>query len=141
MIQYALKCAKGHKFESWFQSANAYDRLVRAGHVACAICGENEVEKDIMTPRVTVLRKGDAPQRVLDPETERAAQLATLRKRVEETSDYVGADFASEARAIHDGDKPNRAIYGEARPDEARSLIEDGVPVAPLPFMSTRKTN
>ena len=64
-----------------------------------------------------------------------------MRRQVEDNSEYVGLNFATEARAIHDGDKPNRAIYGEARADEARKLIEDGVPVAPLPFMPRRKTN
>ena len=67
--------------------------------------------------------------------------LAELRRKVEENSDYVGKDFAREARKIHLGDAPERAIYGEAKPDEAKALIEDGVPVAPLPFIPSRKTN
>lgn len=64
-----------------------------------------------------------------------------MRKQVEENSDYVGLNFAAEARQMHDGTLPPRAIYGEAKPEEARQLIEDGVPVAPLPFMPKRKTN
>ncbi len=83
-----------------------------------------------------------SPARALSGQTtELEAALAALRKQVEENSDYVGLNFAQEARAIHDGDAPARAIYGEARPDEARRLIEDGVPVAPLPFIPARKTN
>lgn len=67
--------------------------------------------------------------------------FAAMRKQVEENSEYVGMNFVAEARRIHDGDAPERSIYGEAKPDEARRLIEDGVPVAPLPFMPARKVN
>ena len=67
--------------------------------------------------------------------------LEKLRRHVEATSDYVGMSFAAEARAMHDGEKPERAIHGEARPDEARKLLEDGVPVAPLPFRTRRKVS
>ena len=67
--------------------------------------------------------------------------LAALRRQVEENSEYVGGNFAAEARRIHDGDAPERAIYGEAKPDEARKLVEDGVQIAPLPFVPRRKTN
>jgi hypothetical protein len=64
-----------------------------------------------------------------------------MRRYIEENSDYVGADFATEARAMHEGNAPERAIHGEARLDEARALLEDGIPVAPLPFKPSRKIN
>jgi hypothetical protein len=150
MIQYALKCADGHQFDSWFQSAAAFDKLVAAGMVSCVVCGGAKVEKAIMTPRVRTAR-GAGPDVPADP-TPSAGPLsqpaspaeqamADLRKKVEENADYVGKDFVSEARAMHDGDTPQRSIYGEAGLDEAKQLIEDGVPVAPLPFMPNRKTN
>ncbi len=75
------------------------------------------------------------------PSTEQENALKKLRKHVESTSDYVGNDFAAEARAMHEGETPERAIYGEAKPEEAKALIEEGIPVAPLPFMPGRKTN
>ncbi|MDP5220500.1 DUF1178 family protein [Ruegeria sp. 2205SS24-7] len=151
MIQYALKCSHGHCFDSWFQSAAAYDKLRAAGMVSCAICGDVQVEKAIMTPRVRPARNAaETPKPT--PETQDAVPLsvprnaaeqalAELRKRVEDTSDYVGREFVSEARKMHLGDAPARAIYGEAKLDEARALVEDGVPVAPLPFMPNRKSN
>ena len=151
MIQYALKCSEGHTFDSWFQSAEAYDKLSAAGLVTCAVCGCQHVEKAVMTPRVRPARTAKAPPETVpaksgsinvaspSPEVEKA--LADLRRKVEENLDYVGKDFADEARKIHLGDAPDRAIYGEAKPDEARALIEDGVPVAPLPFVPSRKTN
>ncbi len=149
MIRYTLKCAQTHQFESWFPSATAYDAQ-RAGHlVQCPVCGSAEVEKTLMAPSVRPARNAaasapaDAPSRPLrsPPADAREQALAELRRKVEENSDYVGMNFVTEARRIHNGDAPERAIYGEAKPDEARQLIEDGVPVAPLPFLPTRKAH
>lgn len=145
MIQYALKCADGHSFNSWFQSADAYEKLSVAGHVSCAICGNAQISKAIMAPRVTAARDA-APEPVKPGALSKPANpteqaLANLRKKVEDNSDYVGMNFVSEARAMHDGDMPERSIYGEAKPEEARKLVEEGIPVAPLPFMPNRKTN
>lgn len=145
MIQYSLKCAEGHRFDSWFQSASAFDKLQNAGHVACAVCGSAKVEKALMAPRVN---HSDAPEtqeppaRPLSGEKSPAEQaLKALREHVEKNSDYVGKDFAREARAMHLGEVDARPIWGETRADEAKKLIEDGVPVAPLPFTPTRKTS
>jgi hypothetical protein len=141
MIRYSLTCDKGHGFESWFQSARAYDTLSSGGHVSCAVCGSVTVSKALMAP---ALRADTAPA-LADAEgsdaARRAAALAALRRQVEENADYVGLSFAAEARAIHDGDAPERAIYGEAAVEDARKLIEDGIPVAPLPFMPKTRTN
>ncbi len=146
MIQYALKCANGHQFDSWFQNAEAFDKLIAAGMVSCAVCGTTEVEKSIMAPRVRPAR--DAASAPAEPQTPlstpanpQEAALAQLKEHVEANSDYVGMNFASEARAMHDGEAPSRPIHGEAKLDEAKQLIEDGVPVAPLPFRPTRKSN
>ncbi len=167
MIRYALKCSNDHGFESWFASAEAFDSLRAAGMVACLHCGTTAVEKTLMAPAVRSARKaaGDGRQAETDsgagagvaaptggaaeggrvtlghPGNRLERAIAALRRHVETNSEYVGTNFAAEARAIHEGESPDRAIYGEARPEEARQLIEDGVPVAPLPFMSQRKTN
>lgn len=149
MIQYALKCSEGHCFDSWFQSAEAYDKLAAAGMVVCAVCGSPNVEKAIMTPRVRPARGTAVAENKPEGERIQVASsapdiekvLGELRQKVEENSDYVGKAFASEARKMHLGDAPERAIYGEAKPEEARELIEEGVPVAPLPFLPSRKTN
>ena len=159
MIQFSLKCAEGHRFDSWFQSASAFEKLQGAGMVSCAICGSSNVEKALMAPRVRPARKAAdaappappapdaapkaavAPGALTQPATPAEQQLAELRRKIEQNSDYVGMNFAKEARAMHDGTAPERAIYGEARPEEARKLLEDGIPVAPLPFIPGRKTN
>lgn len=153
MIQYTLKCSQDHRFDSWFQSAEAFDKLLTAGLLTCAICNDMSVEKAIMAPRVRPARSAaSAPPENAPTISPQAAPLsapandaeqaiAKLKKQIEENSDYVGGDFAKEARAMHDGDTPERSIYGEARPEEAKALIEDGIPVAPLPFRPGRKNN
>lgn len=156
MIRYALKCPEGHGFESWFQSSSAFDAMHGAGHVACPVCGSKQVDKALMAPAVghgapqvgapqDGPADGTAPASaggpLSTPRSEMEQALAALRRQVEENSDYVGMEFAAQARSMHAGDIPDRAIYGEARPDEARALIEEGVPIAPLPFMPPRKVN
>ncbi len=144
MIRYALTCDRDHHFESWFKSAEAFDALRASGMVSCAHCGSTNVSKELMAPSIRPARKAAevaTPRPLSEPSTEVEKALAALRRQVEENSEYVGLNFVNEARAIHDGEKPGRSIYGEARPDEARRLIEDGVPVAPLPFLPSRKTN
>lgn len=144
MIQYTLKCSQDHRFDSWFQSADAYDKLRATGMVACAVCGDTEVEKAMMAPRVRPARQSAETKEerpLAAPMSDAEKALAELKKKVEDNSDYVGMNFAKEARAIHDGEKPERAIYGEAKIEDAKALIEDGVPVAPLPFRATRKSN
>ena len=135
MIRYTLKCSADHGFDSWFQSAAAYESLVAAGHVTCPICGVTAVEKALMTPRVTTDKALSSPQS--DAET----AMAALRRKVEENSEYVGVNFVAEARKMHEGTAPERSIYGEAKPEDAIKLLEEGVRVAPLPFMPSRKTN
>ncbi|MBE2276364.1 MAG: DUF1178 family protein [Rhodobacteraceae bacterium] len=150
MIRYALSCADGHAFDSWFADAAGFEALAAAGHLACPTCGNTRIGKTLMAPAVRPARKAEAraetPPAPAAPalsegtgDLERA--LAELRRQVEANSEYVGMKFATEARRIHDGDAPERAIYGEARPEEAKRLIEDGIPVAPLPFLPTRKAN
>lgn len=141
MIRFSLKCAKDHGFESWFPSGGAFESLKAAGHVACPVCGSGEVEKALMAPSVAAPRSEAERPSLGAPASELEAALAALRRQVEENSDYVGMDFVTEARRIHAGEAPERAIYGEARADEARKLLEDGVPVAPLPFLPARKAN
>ena len=143
MIRYALTCANDHGFESWFQSADAFDRLVASGMVSCTVCGSEKVAKTLMAPSVRPARTAAEPGAtpLSTPQNPAEMALAAMRRQIEANSDYVGLNFAAEARAIHDGDAPERSIYGEARMDEARQLIEDGVPVAPLPFLPARKAN
>ncbi|MCK8464750.1 DUF1178 family protein [Aliiroseovarius sp. S1339] len=150
MIRYALKCDQNHAFESWFQNAAAYDGLLAAGHVNCPECGSIKVEKSLMAPKVRPARAAASAPVPADPaastplaapNSELEAEIAKLRAKVEAESEYVGKSFTEEARAMHLGDTPERSIYGEAKLADAKELLEDGVPVMPLPFTPTRKSN
>ncbi|MEP2639584.1 DUF1178 family protein [Roseobacter sp.] len=140
MIQYALRCDQGHEFDSWFQSASAFDALKAAGHLTCVVCGATSVDKAIMAPRVSVPATKDAAD-LRKAETPEEKALAELKTHVETNADYVGSKFAQEARSMYLGSAPERPIYGEANGAEAKKLIEDGVPVVPLPFTPTKKAN
>jgi hypothetical protein len=130
MIRYALVCEHDHPFEAWFGSSSDYDAQVERGLVECPMCATKAVRKQIMAPAVTGTKR-------TEPSAQSQAMmmeaLAKARRHVEENFDYVGDAFAREARDIHDGVAPQRAIYGEARLAEVKALVEDGVPVAPLP--------
>ncbi len=138
MIRYALRCDRAHRFDSWFGSSADFDRLLEARMLACAVCGSQEVSKELMAPAVAAsagAAPAPSPERPLSAPASPAEQaLAELRRRIEAESDDVGRNFAAEARRIHEGAAPERAIIGEARPADARALIEDGIPVAPLPW-------
>lgn len=136
MIRYALRCSEGHVFDSWFGSSDDFEKLQGRGLVACAVCGDAGVEKDLMAPRVN--KKEKAKPTLSGPASPAEQALAELRRKIETTSENVGRDFATEARRIHDGDAPKRAIIGEANLKEAKALIDDGIPVAPLPWGKTR---
>ena len=149
MIRFALKCDNDHGFESWFQSSDAFDGLRAAGLITCPQCQSAKVSKTLMAPRVRPSRKAaadtpaQAPAQPMTnaPDPKLVEAIKALRTHVEENSDYVGGNFAREARAMHEGDTPHRAIHGEAGADEARKLIEDGIPALPLPFIPRQKTN
>lgn len=135
MIRYDLRCDKGHDFDGWFRNSDGFDSLRNAGQVACTHCGSVTVEKALMAPGVAVGKT------LSEPRSPQEQALEKLRAHVEANSDYVGMSFAAEARAMHDGDAPTRAIHGEARLEDAKKLLEDGIPVAPLPFRSRNRAN
>jgi hypothetical protein len=150
MIRYALRCARGHEFESWFQSSSAYDSQRKRKLVTCPSCDSAKVEKAIMAPRIAGKRKSktaEAPvataapenastQLVMSPqERELVTKLRELRDHVFKNAHNVGTKFPEEARKMHYGETKHRAIYGEATSEEAKSLVDEGVEVAPLPVL------
>jgi len=157
MIVFDLACtAHGHVFEVWFGSSDDYESQRSRGLIACPVCGATEVHKAAMAPNVAakgnqrnlpapaVPAKGHAPLPMAGGEPGPAqikAMMQALAKAQTEalkSSDYVGKGFADEARAIHLGESKQRAIHGEATPDQAQALISEGIEVAPLPFPVVR---
>lgn len=175
MIRYSLKCSDGHSFDSWFNSAQAFDRLQGGGLLSCAVCGSADVSKAIMAPRIAAGETSRRDAHPVAPQSsgprnsaqqtpaphpaatatsaspDRASlrsdaaatpmekAVAELRRTLEKHSQDVGRDFLREARRIHEGEAPARMIHGEARIEDARSLIEDGIEITPLPFLPRRK--
>lgn len=140
MIRYALTCDQDHDFEGWFGSSADYDNQQAQGLLECPICGSKGVRKQIMAPAVAGTKK---TVRDVQPAKMQAMMMEAagrIRRHVEENFDDVGDAFASEARAIHEGRAEDRGIYGQATPKEVRELVEDGVPVAPLPAEPPKKT-
>lgn len=132
MIRFTLKCACGHRFESWFRDNAACEELMAAGHLACPACGGASVVKAPMAPFVTTSRESD---REVQADARVRAALLRLREAVETHSDDVGAAFAEEARKIHYGEAPPRAIHGDATPDEAEALADEDIPFAQIPWV------
>lgn len=156
MIRYTLRCDRGHDTESWFADGAAFERLRDGRQLSCPACGSHKVERAPMAPAVVTGREAEARASagrkaaeavpatagpLTTPSGRVEEALATLRRQIEENSEYVGVNFAVEARRMHEGGAPERSIHGEAKPEEARRLIEDGIPVAPLPFIPHRRTN
>jgi hypothetical protein len=153
MIRYNLRCERGHAFESWFQSSSAYESQEKRKLVNCPACGSAKVERAIMAPQIVGKKSRDravepaaaAPSTevtapastplMMAQERELRAKLKELRDHIVKNADNVGERFPNEARKMHYGDIEHRPIYGEASPDEARSLIEEGVEVSPLPVL------
>ena len=145
MIRYSLVCEAGHGFESWFPASDSYDAQVARGLVTCPVCDSSKVGKALMRPSVarTDRDRRPVPQPqpeapvtlVAEPERQVRAMLRALKEHVVANSEHVGPRFPEEARKIHYGEAEGRAIYGEASPDEARALIEEGIEVAALPVL------
>lgn len=140
MIRYALRCKKGHEFEAWFKSSAAYDEQAKGGKVLCAVCGSKKVEKALMAPNVSSRKAEPIPVAQTPPGDKRddmrreiITMMRKLRAEVEKNAEYVGPQFAEEARKIHHEEAPARGIYGEASPDDVRELREEGIEFYPLP--------
>ena len=142
MIHYDLICKHGHLFDGWFTNSTAYDEQRSKSTVVCPQCGTAEIDKQIMAPGIAGKsnRKPDARNQVFsggaDPRMRLLVEkMRELRQHIESNADYVGDRFAAEARRIHYKETEERGIYGEASAEDARSLIEEGIDVQPLPLL------
>jgi hypothetical protein len=153
VIRYNLVCDRRHEFESWFQDSAAYDKQAKRGLVSCPLCGSAKVEKAIMAPRLARKDKSTpimapvveaapapaaapAPVAMISPqEKEFRAKLKELRDHLTSNADNVGKKFPEEARKMHYGEIEHRSIYGEATPQDAKDLHEEGIEFHPLPVL------
>jgi hypothetical protein len=158
MIHYQLRCSAAHEFDAWFRDSAAYEDQAGRGLLECPHCGERQVARALMAPAVPRRRRRAqaaapepaeaAPAPEATPATTEVAPpdmpampdhvravLQRMRSEVERRCEYVGGSFAAEARRIHEGESARRGIYGEATPDEAAELAEDGIEVAQIPWL------
>ena len=124
MIVFDLQCRDGcERFEAWFHSSGDYERQASAGLVECPFCRSTSIEKAPMAPAVP--RKGSAGP---------LARLAAAQAEMLKSSEWVGDKFAETARAMHNGERDPAQIHGQASLQDAKSLIEDGIAITPLPL-------
>jgi hypothetical protein len=154
MIRYALVCDRRHDFEIWFADSGDYEKQRKRGLVTCPVCDSKKIEKALMAPRVSGARKGKArieapagaaapapseaanPVAIMSPaEREFRAKLKELREHIVKNADDVGKKFPEEARKMHYGEIEHRSIYGEASPDDAKALAEEGIEFHPIPIL------
>ncbi len=128
MIKYDLKCEQDHRFEAWFRNSAGFDEQKAAGEITCPECGTAKVEKALMAPRLPGKANSKLPAAL-------RRELIKLRKSVERDCDYVGPEFAEEARKIHYGESEARSIYGETSSEDAKALSEEGVAFAHIPWV------
>ncbi len=136
MIRFDLTCSNDHSFDSWFRSGADCEDLLGKGLVSCTTCGTTKVRKALMAPKVST---SDSTAITAPNPTDHP--LARLKKEIEANADDVGSNFTTEARAMHDGLKPERPIFGQATGQQTKEMLADGVPITPLPFIPTKKTN
>ena len=138
MIRYGLVCDREHGFEGWFRDSAACDDQLAAGSLECPVCGSTSVAKQLMAPAVRTSREV-VRQRVATAGDERQKMLLEamrkIRRKVEESAEYVGERFPEEARRIHYEEADARGIYGEATLEEAKALVEEGIEAHPLPWL------
>jgi hypothetical protein len=153
MIHYSLRCEHDHSFDGWFNDSASFDKQAKRGLVECPICGTTKVQRALMAPAVSTSR-AVAPVEAAPVAEAPAAQvpvpamaggrhlpaqligmLQKLRAEVEKHCDYVGPDLAEEARKIHRGEAEERGIYGEATPDEAEALADEGIELRQIPWV------
>ena len=152
MIHYQLRCAQDHGFDGWFKDSSTFESQAKLGLIECPVCGDSEIERALMAPAVARRDFLPAPVEASPPQAaepppaevkiaagrlpaQMIAALQRVREEVEKRCDYVGPDFADEARKMHRGEVEPRSIYGEATEDQAESLAEDGIEVARIPWV------
>ena len=133
MIKYTLTCNKGHQFESWFSSSEAFEKLKEKGHLDCAVCSSKEIEKSLMAPRITP-NKEKKKETLISAKSALEKEIEALKDKIKKTATDVGENFPTEARAMHYGEKEDKPIIGKTTLEEARDLAEEGIPFAPLPW-------
>ncbi len=148
MIHYQLRCTHDHLFDGWFQNSAAFEKQAKRGLLECPVCGSVKVERALMAPAVTNSARAVMPMAAAGAPApsgtvaqghaipaQARALLQKMRVEVEANCDYVGSDFAEEARRIHYGESEKHGIYGETSPEQAEELADEGIEITRIPWL------
>jgi len=133
MIKYNLMCKCGRTFESWFSNFLEYEKLKKKKLISCIYCNSREIEKTIMSPRLSSKSNKISKSKKTDINIKK--QLIEFRKYIEKNCKNVGDNFSHEARSIHYDKKNSKGIYGKATPEETAELLEEGIDVTTIPWI------
>jgi len=138
MIKYKLICKNcDGSFDSWFASSKEYEKLKRLKHLNCHICNSLNVEKTLMSPNILNTKK-DKIKILKDKKyIEVKNKLKKYQKFIKHNFEYVGENFAYEARSIHyNNKKKSKGIYGKVTVEEAKELKEEGIDTEIIPWVN-----
>jgi hypothetical protein len=151
MIHYQLQCGQAHGFDGWFKDSASFEKQAKRGLIECPECGGTDIERALMAPALgrrdavpAVVETPPAAPPAATPDNNvtavrlparMVAALQRMRAEVEKNCDYVGPDFADQARAMHRGEVEPKSIYGETSDEQAESLAEEGIAVARIPWV------
>ncbi len=136
MIKYNLKCQNGHEFESWFSNSDEFDKLNKKNLLECIYCSSKNIEKSIMSPMISSLKKDDKIEIISKDFKNEKANLLQLRKYIEKNFDYVGKDFSKKVREVYYDKKSKKAIYGTTTSEEREELAEEGIDLLTIPWVN-----
>ena len=139
MIKYTLNCENGHQFDSWFSDSDSFEKLNKKGLLECDICASKKIEKSLMAPRIASVNN-EKKETLISAQSALEKEIKALKNKIKTTATDVGENFPSEARAMHYGEKDEKPIIGKTTIDEARDLVEEGIPFISLPW-NDDKTN
>jgi len=140
MIKYSLKCQEClFEFDSWFSLSKEFDRLKKLKFINCEACGSIEVEKSLMTPNLSNSKKKLKDE--ISPKSEEVKRkLKDYQKFVKKNFEYVGDNFAYEARTIHyNNKKTKKGIYGKASSKDVKELKEEDIETEMIPWIEDKE--
>ncbi len=140
MIKYNLTCKKcNNLFDSWFPSSKEYEKLKSLKHINCPNCNSLKIEKSLMSPNVLNSKKEKSEIARNEKYVKVKNKIKEYQKFIKNNLEYVGENFAYEARSIHYNNKKNsKGIYGKATIDEVKELDEEGIKTEIIPWVNEK---
>ena len=137
MIKYNLKCENNHEFESWISNSKEFDKLNKKKLLECIYCSSNKITKSIMAPMISGSKKDNERKDFLDKKLlKQKNELLKLRSYIEKNFEFVGDKFSKKVREVYYNKKTKKSIYGTTTPEEREDLLEEGIDLISVPWVS-----